>query len=804
LIEEFLKLYNNEELPALKLQYKDYSQWRNNDGRRKTFRQQEEYWLREFEEEIPVLDIPTDFPRPSVKSFEGKEINFELSNRQTAVLKRIVQDEGTTLFMVVLALYNILLSRLSGQEDIIIGTPVSGRGHADLQRIIGMLVNTLALRNSPRADKTFKEFLGEVKEKALEAFENQNYPFEDLVDALNVQRDTSRNPLFDAMFVLQDSRDMREAQEPAAREDARDAVSDGNSDGSKKGESNGNGEGEPLPGTPTNQAVEFNTPPAKFDLVLTAQEHEKKLLLSFTYCIKLFKEETVKRFGGYFKKIIAAVVGNIEVKPSAIEIIPPEEKEKLLHEFNATTHEVPAGVTMHQLVESRVETTPQRIALVLEDQQLTYLELNKRAGRLSAVLRGKGLKRGSISAIMVSHPLEMIVGIIGILKAGGAYLPIDRQYPRERIDYMLKDSEARYLVTDGDLPGKIVFEKEMIYLSSSYGAGAAGGVAETAAASASPPSPLPVWETAHAASLAYIIYTSGTTGRPKGVAVEHRHVVNTLICRKNLYKMGSGGKNKDTSLQLFSYCFDGFITSLFTPLISGAPVVLVNEGEVKNIDKIIRAIVKNKVTHFISVPALYQVIIGRLTEQETSGLRVITLAGDKVPPGILKLSREKNKALEIAIEYGVTEVSVMSTIYRHQEKDAVIKIGHPTWNTRIYILDKHGKIQPVGIAGEICISGIGVALGYLNQPELTHEKFVNHLFRENQRLYRSGDLGRWLGDGSLEFLGRIDHQVKLRGFRIELGEIENQLLKDKRIKEAVVTISDADTRGGRWRRILSR
>ncbi|MCP4156283.1 MAG: amino acid adenylation domain-containing protein, partial [bacterium] len=509
----------------------------------------------------------------------------------------------------------------------------------------------------------------------------------------------------------------------------------------------------------------------------------------------LFEKTTILRFTGYFKKLLTSICSNIDETISHIDIIPEEEKKRILYDFNDTERTYPQNKTIHELFQQQVEKTPDHIALVgiSKDEKpiaLTYHRLNRESAKLAVMLKLKGIAQNSIAAVIVTRSIEMIVGIMGILKAGGAYLPIDPQYPQERINYMLNDSCARLLVTQSCFKEKLASHNEHIYLDNPD---EFGELKEFGAFNE-----LGELKELNTSGLAYIIYTSGTTGRPKGVVIEHHQAVNTLVCRREEYKLDT----RVTALQLFSYAFDGFVASFFTPILSGSKVILVSDRELKDSAKIKEAIVNNAVTHFICVPPLYAVIIEMLTKEEAAAIKVVTLSGDKLPLNILKATSGKNKNMEIAHEYGVTEASVMSTLYRHQEKDKNIKIGKPTWNTKLYIVDKYDNPQPVGVPGQLCISGAGVARGYLNRPELTREKFVTvrypntQSFPNNQspitdnqtgtHLYRTGDLARWLPDGNIEFLGRIDHQVKIRGFRIETREIEKQILKHLAVKEAVV------------------
>ncbi|NIM12655.1 MAG: amino acid adenylation domain-containing protein, partial [Candidatus Aminicenantes bacterium] len=777
LVQDFNALVGGEELESLRIQYKDFAEWQCSEQETERLKQQEVYWLDRFRGEVPVLDLPLDFPRPAVQSFAGSRIYFEIGKEETGALKRMALEERATLFMVLLAVTNILLSKLSGQQDIVIGTPIAGRRNADMQKMIGMFVNTLALRNEPGDELCFSEFLRDLKGHTLAAFENQEYPFEELVEKVSLDRDVSRNPLFDVMMVLQNFAEFQEKSR------VRKIIG--------------------------KEAVELTT--TKFDLTLEAVEAGSRLILIFNYCTALFKPQTIERFITYFKNIIKEITGNTKIKISDIEIIPPEEKDRILYDFNNTETEYPGGKTIHELFEEQVERTPDNVAVVASCQlavgaaafpankgessgetvQLAYKELNEKSNRLALVLIEKGVLADDIVVIMVERSIEMIIGILGILKAGGAYLPIDPDYPQERIDYMLKDSNAKVLLAAPAAQVKVEAEVkedsiERIDISNLLSSSTLTLTSTLSKVSS--------------ANLAYIIYTSGTTGRPKGVGVEHRQAVNTLLYRGEVYGMNTG----HISLQLFSFSFDGFVTSFFTPVIAGAKVVLPGKDEVKDIRLIKDIIARYGVTHFISIPGFYQAVLDSLGLEDLKSLKVVTLAGDKLPHHLLECSRETNKDIEIAHEYGVTEAAVMSTLYRHQERDNQVKIGGPIGNVGIVIVDRNGCMQPVELPGEICIFGAGVACGYLSNPELTAEKFRrafichssfvirssestnDQYLMTNDRLYLTGDLARWLADGNIEFLGRIDHQVKIRGFRIELEEIENRLSAHPGIKRAVV------------------
>ena len=413
LVEEFTQLYAGESLPALRIQYKDYAVWEQERQGSEAMREHEAYWLERFTGELPVLQLPTDYPRPAVQQFEGDRVSFTLDREQTAGLRRLAEETETTLYMVLLAAYKTLMFRYTGQGDLIVGTPVAGRGHADLERVMGMFVNTLALRSYPSGEKTFVSFLQEVKEQLLESFQHQEYPFEMLVEQLALTRDASRNPLFDTMFVLQNT-EMGSLELPGLRI----------------------------------APYEAENRIAKFDLTLEAMEAETEIQFSLEYRTSLFKEETIKGMIGHFLKLIEGVIREPEARIAELELLKEEEKQQILYDFNATAAEYPREQMIHELFEEQVERTPDHIAVVFGDQELSYRELNARANQLARVLREKGVAADSLVGIMMERSPRIVVGMLAILKAGGAYVPIDPEYPQERIQYVLQDSGAALLLTD--------------------------------------------------------------------------------------------------------------------------------------------------------------------------------------------------------------------------------------------------------------------------------------------------------------------------------------------------------------------
>jgi tyrocidine synthetase-3 len=749
LLKDFMASIKEENLSPLPLQYKDFSEGQVLYRKGQLFKGQEVYWQRQFPGEIPVLNLPYDRPRPALQRFEGSTAAFKLDKEKTAALNHLAVQQGVTLFTVLLAAFNVFLFKLSGQEDIVVGSPVEGRRQPELERIIGMFVNTLALRNLPSRDKTFKQFLQDVKENSLNAFENRDYPFEDLVERLKVSRDLGRNPLFDVMLVLQNME---------------------------------------IPGFQlrglTITPYPFENQTSKFDLSLTAVERGDQLDFLFEYCTALFEKETILRFIGYFKKIIGSVIKNVNQKISQLEIIDNEEKKKILCDFNDTAAAYPRDKAIHKLFQQQVKRTPDNIALLgpAEKKYRTYMtnmtyisysELNERSNHLAHLLKEMGVKPDTIVGIKIERSVEMIIGIFGIVKAGAAYLPIDPDYPEERIKYMLEDSGAKILLKDSDFTPEAFNNRPKG--TTSFG----------------------IWNLEFGISprkggqLVYIIYTSGTTGRPKGTAIEHHSLVNRLCWMQKKYPIDE----KDTLLHKTPFTFDVSVWEIFWWSIVGARVCLLVPGGEKDPGTIADTVAGNRITVIHFVPSMLNAFLDYLQENGNTGrlacLKQVICSGEALTVTQVKRFDEilsgKN-SIRLANLYGPTEATIDVSYYDCFTQDDLnlIPIGKPIDNIQLHILDKNLHIQPVGIAGELYIAGVGLARGYLNRPELTVEKFVEHRSYIPKRIYKTGDLTKRLSDGNIVFLGRIDHQVKIRGFRIELEEIETRLLNHRHIKEAVV------------------
>ena len=725
-VKEIMAICNGEKLEPLTHQFKDYSEWM----RTRDLSNQAEYWKSQFYDEIPVLNMLTDYPRPQEQSYAGSKAEILLDETLSEKIKQLANKNEATAYMVFLAAAMVMLSKYSRQEDIVIGSPISGRTHKDAEGMLGMFVNTLAMRGKPEKNKTFSDFLAEIKETCLKAYENQEYPFEELVEAVNVQRDMSKNPMFDVMLVLQNNE----------------------STDIKLGDNEAEGTG-------------IKSTIAKFDMTFNIEEVGEKFYIVFEYCIDLFKEETAEQVVRHFEEVLKAVTSNAEQKLGDIEMVTETEKQLILNDFNATETEYPRDKTVVELFEEQVNKTPDNIALVFEDEKLTYEELNARVNSLAHKLREVGVKPDDFVAIIADRSIEMIVGIYGIIKAGGAYVPIDPTYTEDRIKYMFEDCAPKavviYTLENINIPGNI----KVVDLADSS-----------------------VWEYGNEniefvnkpSDLAYCIYTSGTTGTPKGTMLEHHGVVNLKYYFANRMEINEN----DRVLQFANYIFDASVWEMTMALLNGAALVCVPRGLAQDTKAFNEYCAKNKVTVATLPPNYY------VQEDVKLNLRLIITAGSESNKFIL----EKSKNSDYINAYGPTETTVCATYWKRPEGfgEATAPIGVPIDNFQAFIMNEN-NLCGIGVPGELCIAGDGLARGYLNRPGLTAEKFVKNPFGEG-RMYRTGDFARWLTDGNIEYLGRIDEQVKIRGFRIELGEIESRIREIENIKDCVV-IAKADASG---------
>ncbi len=784
--EEFFELYDGKQLPALKLHYKDYAQWQNSEQYRATLHKQEEYWLETFSGELPVLELPYDYQRPFMQSFAGSAVVFLLSKQETRSLKELAMAAGVTPYMVLLSAFNVLLSRLCNQEDITVGVPIAVRNRTELQRLIGMVVNTIPLRNWVSGDKPFIDFLKEVKEKAITAYEYREYPLEDLVSKISLYREPGRLPLFDVMFNLLDERNFKGDTSELTEQDL----------------------------------YFYSRGTTRSDLTLTAVDREESILFRCEYSTLLFKAETMARIMEYFKRILSCLIAEPGVRTADIEILSETEKERILEMSTAAREEFALDRTLHRLFEDQAERSPHRSALVgpgtgapvpgqgpaavpAKVIHLTYQELNQQSTHLAYRLKETGVQPNTVVGLMVQRSVEMIIGILGILKAGAAYLPLDPDYPHDRIEYMLSDSRAGILLTTGntDYPGHISvhFGTQPVI-----------------------PPDQPLLPAADyrklAAALAYVIYTSGTTGSPKAVPITHANLLPLFHWGLRYLNIGPA----DRTMQNLAYHFDWSVWEIFITLLAGAALYTVPADVLLNPEPFIDLITENKITLLHITPSQWHYFVNFV--QQPLNLRCLFIGAERLNHELVRRSFESiQEGCRLFNMYGPTEAAIISSVLeidraalQEYKELSCIPIGKPTANAALLILDKHLQLCPILVKGELYISGYGLARGYLNQPGLTAEKFIpgpmsrepnipscQHSIspgvqRNAARIYRTGDLARWLANGQIEFLGRIDHQVKIRGLRIEPGEIESLLLSHEKIMEAVVVARENQQTGDRY------
>ena len=785
LTEDFTAEYSSKKLKPLQIQYKDFALWQQRRFETGEIKAQMEYWLDLLAGEIPHLNLPVDYKRPPAFTFEGDSYKFILAGEEAKKFKGLGSQGGGTLYMNMLAVLNVLFYKYTGQSDIIIGSGIGGRRHADLQGVVGMFINALAMRNYPKGEKTYESFLKEVITGSVRGFENQDVQFEDLVDNLDLERDASRNPVFDIMMMVQNYRRA------------------GESDGSSKIEyADMPAMDKSLVANENPATSEYKISTSKFDMTFLVHEQGDDIFVYIEYYTSVFKPGTIHRLTFHLKNIINAIVTDSFIKLKDIEIMSNDEKKKLIYEFNNTERNYPRDKAIFQLFHGQALRTPDHIALVVTERegkkrrreeekdscvetlratslpeppiQITYRELNEQSNRLAGLLIAKSVLPDTIVGIMMERSIEMIIGILGILKSGGAYMPIDPSYPQERIDYMLKDSGAKILIRRAEERKSGRAEKERGVFITFFLA-----------------SPLPRFLASDSSSLAYIMYTSGSTGKPKGVMVEHRSVVR-LVINNDFIEFS----DRLRVLQTGAPVFDAVTFEMWGPLLNGGRLYLVENEVILDPGKLGQALQKYQINTMWLTASLCNQLVGRDSQENSifSTLEWLVVGGDVLSPSPIAEIRHKNHNLTVVNGYGPTENTTFSVCHRiDRDYENSIPIGKPIANSCAYILDKDGHLQPLGVPGELYVGGDGLSRGYLNNPELTAERFKKYRsYRTNKTYicYRTGDLARWLNDGTIEFLGRIDQQVKIRGFRVELGEIESRLLNHPMVKEAVVIVKE--------------
>lgn len=736
---------SNATLPPLPIQYRDFARWQR-ERFAASNHSDATYWMQQLGGTLPLLQLPTDYPRPREQRFEGGLVSLTLPREMVAAVQSLNVQAGTTTFMTLLAAFAALLHRYSGQDDIIIGSPIANRGQPETQNLIGLFLNTLALRSRPHADQRFRDLLAEVRQTALDAYAHQDMPFEQLVDLLKVDREPGVNPVFQVMLVYQ----QKAAALPAFGELHLSRL--------------------PL--------VDSGT--AKFDLTLFVHEHEEGFGVAMEYNRDLFEQASIERMLGHFQVLLAAAVGDADQLLGELPLLTPSERRQLLVDWNQTEADFPQDRSIHHLISAQAVHHPAAVALRFGSNSLTYAELDQRATQLAVFLQTRGVKSDVPVGLCFERSFDMFIAILGVLKAGGAYVPLDPAYPAERLRFALDDTQTPLVLTQSHLLSQLPdTEAAVIDLEATW--------PEVAAMDAT------LWQDrSQPGDMAYIIYTSGSTGQPKGVPIRHRNLVHSTQARLDYYP-----ESVRAFLLLSSFSFDSSMVGIFGTLCQGGTLVLPPPGGEQDLPLLAALIARYRVSHLLALPSLYGLLLEYAPVTQLESLAAVIVAGERCAPALVAAHYRRLPHTNLYNEYGPTEGTVWSTVYRIPETEtrASIPIGRPIANMQTYVLGERQQLLPIGVPGELYIGGAGLAEGYLNRPELTTECFVPHPFNDDPaaRLYRTGDLVRYLPDGNLEFLGRVDNQVKIRGYRIELDEIGVRLQAHASVQDAVVIAAEVGT-----------
>ncbi len=738
LIQDFKAFYNDESLPKLNIHYKDFSVWQQSAAQQQVIQRQQEFWKKQFEKEITLLNLPSDYPRGGERNFEGGSYSFKLNEQQTAGLIQLSQEQGVTLFMTLLAVYNIMLSKFSNQEDIVVGTPISGRTHADVADIVGIFINTLALRNYPKKELTFVEFLESVKSSTLGTFDNADYPFEELIAELNLEREIGRHSFFDVIFSLKNF--SKEEFEISG-----------------------------LTISPLHQESDST----KFDLSLGAQQMDNEIIFGLQYASKVFKPETIVRFTEAYKEIVNQIIADRTCTLSEIDILGEVEQASLTQKLCGEVRNYPLNKGILGIFEENVARFPDQIAIESGDESISYRELNDRANYLAGKIVAETGGKNEAVGLFFEPSIAYYISLMAILKAGGTYLSLSRSLSVDRNQFMLEDAgvgllliserlkpEARELTDVGDIKtltvtrsGETLEQNPVIKRSLE--------------------------------DITYIIYTSGSTGKPKGVTVKDQGILNTALFYQEAFQIEAGTRVSQMANQLF----DASAMELFPCFLGGGSLVIVPEDIRYSPEEMEKWLAIRSIEVAFLPPVLAEPLLKKEQEIETQSLKVLTIGGDR-----LNYIPKTQLPFKVFNLYGPTEDSIVSTYHEvlaGAGNDPYL-IGRPIANKQLHILDSNGKMVPEGVTGELCVSGIGVANGYLNNDELTRQKFIANPNVPGQLIYRTGDQVRLSGNGNVEFIGRIDEQVKINGYRIEPGEVQNNVLEFEGVREALVTTYDPE------------
>ena len=742
LYRELMSLYDAEtrrrpaKLPDMPVQYADFAVWQRRWLEGAVYDKQMSYWKKQLEGAPQAIDLPTDRPRPAAQSYRGAWRALVLPSELGAAIEDLSRRSGVTFFMTALAAYCVVLHRYTGQDDIVVGTPVAGRGKREIEGLIGFFINTLVLRTTLSDDMTFEDLLGRVRETCLGAYAHQDMSFERLVQEISPERDLSRSPLFQVLFTMQNP--------------PREAGSTGGL----------------VVGT-----VGADNPTSKYDITLALSQQKRGLVAAVEYATDLFDQATIERMLVHYRTLLEGAVKDPSAPISRLPMMTAAEERQIVVTWNDTDAVIP-DVCVHDLLADRAKQHPDAIAVEASGQEITYRDLESRANKLARYLGNLGIGPDVLVGVAIGRSIELVVAILAVLKAGGAYVPIDPGYPMDRVAFMLEDSAVPVVLTVDAVADELPAAAMMVRLDADWPA--IEGESDEAPAHAATPE-----------NLAYLIYTSGSTGKPKGVMIHHRGLVNYLTWAEKAYQPASGRGAPVHS----SASFDLTVTSLVLPLLAGGTVTMLpEEGE---IEALVRTLSDEGAYSFVKLTPAHLEVLNQLVpaEKAKGATRAFVIGGDALTWESLEFWRRNAPETRLVNEYGPTETVVGCSIHEATGDDprsGVVTIGRPIANTRLYVLDKHMRPAPIGALGELAIGGAGVARGYWNRPDLTAERFVDSPFVPGERLYKSGDIARIRANGDLEFVGRADDQVKIRGYRIELGEIESALAQHAAVTEAAV------------------
>ncbi|MBE7122189.1 non-ribosomal peptide synthetase [Bacillus cereus] len=751
-LEVLYKAYLDSEpsiLPELSIQYIDYAYWQRRWSEGKEFNKQLSYWKKQLSGELPNLQLPTNRLCSKRQTASGANYKFKLSSTLSDQLKLWSRQEGITLNMTLLAAFKVLLFKYTGQKDLLVGTPIAGRNREEIEKLIGFFVNTLLIRTNLNGNPTFKEFLNQVRDVCLEAYSNQDVPFEKVVEELNPERHVRQSTFFEVMFIHQNM--------PVKYID--------------------------LPKLKV-ESIDIGKEVTKFDLTMITQEEEGFIVGEIVYDCELFDTYMIKRMAGHYQQLLELILENPFNKVDTLSMVTEAEREQLVVEWNKTETEYPNDKCIHELFEEQVEKSPNSIAVEFESQTFTYQELNNCANQLAHFLREHGVKAETLVGICMEKSIDMVIGILGILKAGGYYLPLDPSHPKDRLKHMVEEADPKLIISQQSLSekcrhfyvGKVlcVNEKSIQLKKKSN-----------------------LIKVTTPESLAYVYYTSGSTGKPKGIVNIHKGVVNYLSFLSNAYHIS----DSDIVLQLASFSWDAAIRDTLKPLTVGAKLVLISENDSKDPNIILSKIEDCKITCILSIiPARLKTLTSTYKNSNCNSVRLILVSGEMLTKQVVEHTYRAFKNALISNQYGPTECTLTTSFFPiDPQKDfrkENISVGRPIDNMQIYLLDEYLQPVPVGVIGGIYIGGVGVTKGYLNQPELTASRFIQNPFdkKSDSYIYKTGDLACYLPDGNIELLGRSDRQVKIRGFRVELDELEGLLEKNPKIVTAIVVVKQDKNR----------